>query len=179
MTATAIDVSTAILYYGTAAEILALTPPRGTVAFAEVTQDEYTYTTEEGWVKTRSSTDGAAHIEPNKLAMERNVGTSNEYGVSVPECNYHVWAHGDGDVTVSAVPALLLGVLVTVDIAGTTAKVLDGTADIAAGGTLVLSIPAGITAGTFYEMPGAKLNDGIFIEDDATGGGLIVFWRAQ
>ena len=109
------------------------------------------------------------------LAGERNIGTSNQYAVGVDECNYDAWVTATGDAIISAVPALVFGVLVTVTTSGAI-EVRDGTT---AAGTLVLTIPTGATAGTFYELKGAKFNTGVFIDDASTAGSLTVLSRPQ
>lgn len=66
MTAQAISVGTSALYYGTAAEIVALSANTGDVGFATDTQTEYTNYSTGGsgtdWVITRVSTNGTAHV---------------------------------------------------------------------------------------------------------------------
>lgn len=121
------------------------------------------------------STDGAKHTEPNQLAGERNIGTSNQYFASVPECNYHPFATADNDTIITSSPALLFGVLVTAATTGAI-EIRDGTT---AAGALVLTIPTGTAIGTFFEMKGGKCNDGLFIDDASTVGSLNVMWRDQ
>ena len=112
---------------------------------------------------------------PDAFAQERNAGTSNQYGVGVDECNYHAWATATGDEQVSAAPALVFGVLVTVAITGTI-NIEDGTDDT---GTVVLTIPTTTAVGTFFDLKGAKFNTGIFIDDASTVGSIVVLWRPQ
>jgi hypothetical protein len=117
---------------------------------------------------------GAAVVAPEQAAHERNPGTSNQYGASVPECNYTVCA---ADTNVSdSVPALLFGVTVTVVTAAGVIEIRDATA--AAGGTVVLSIPAATPVGTYYPCNGIKLNTGLYC--DHTGTGTVrIDWRPQ
>ena len=126
----------------------------------------------DSWNKTRTS--GVDYVEPTQLANERNVGTANQYGVGVDECNYASVA-ADTNISTSA-PALLFGVLVTAATATNVIEIRDATA--AAGGTVVLSIPASTAIGTFYDLKGAKLNTGIFADFTGTGT-IVVLWRPQ
>ena len=105
-----------------------------------------------------------------KGAGERNPGTSNEYDVGVPECNYFLWQHDDGDTTVTSNPALLFGWTITSTLTGDVA-LRDGTS---AAGTLIDTISS-----TNRDLPGIKLNNGIFLDDNATAGNIIVFYRDQ
>lgn len=126
--------------------------------------------------RQRGVTGDSGGVDLTKLASERNIGTSNEYGVGVGEYNYTSWAHGDGDTIITSSPALLLGVFVNAALTGDVA-VRDGTT---ASGTLILT--SGSTVNTFYGMPGnspIKLNSGIFLDDNATAGNVLVVWRPQ
>lgn len=117
---------------------------------------------------------GAAYVSPGQLANERNAGTSNQYGVSVPECNYTICS-ADTNVSTSA-PALLFGVTVTVATATNVIEIRDATA--AGAGTVVLSIPAGTAVGTYYPCNGIKCNTGLYC--DHTGTGTVrIDWRPQ
>jgi hypothetical protein len=122
----------------------------------------------------KTDSDGNDYQDIGKLAAERNVGTSNEYNASVPECNY-ASVTADTDISTSAA-SLLLGVLVTADTATNVIEIRDATA--AGAGTVVVSIPSGTTAGTFYDLKGAKLNTGIFADFTGTGT-IVVLWRPQ
>lgn len=63
MTATAITVADATLYYGTDAEIQALSGTKGDVGFASDTNSEYTCIADgANWLQTRGATDGAANM---------------------------------------------------------------------------------------------------------------------
>jgi hypothetical protein len=110
-----------------------------------------------------------------KLAHERGVGTATEYGVGVDESEHTEWAHGDGDVTVTSAAALLFGFTVTSAITGDFA-LRDGTS---ASGALVYAAAATLAIGTTVLLPGIKCDDGIFVDDNATGGTISIFWRAQ
>lgn len=127
-----------------------------------------------GSVREAFTDDGAAHVEPTTGAAERNIGTVNQYGVGVDECEYTVCA---ADTNVSnSTPALLFGVTVLVVTATNVIEIRDATA--AAGGTVVLSIPASTAVGTHFPCNGIKLNTGLYC--DHTGTGTVrIDWRAQ
>jgi len=109
-----------------------------------------------------------------QLANERNPGSSNQYGVGVPECNYFVWGHADGDVQITTSPALLFGFIITGTLTGTFA-LRDGTTgtDPRVYSSTALAVP------TVVNLPGIKMDSGIFIDDAATGGAVVVLWRLQ
>lgn len=121
-----------------------------------------------GWNTTY--VDGAASVEPTQLAHERNPGTSNQYGASVEEWNYTSWAHGDGDTIVTSNAALLKAVIVNSALTGDVA-IRDGTT---AGGTLIYTVGT-----TDIDLYGIKCNSGLFIDDNATAGNILVIWRDQ
>ena len=108
-------------------------------------------------------------------ANERNIGTLNQFGIGVDECNYHAWATATGDEAVSVAPALVFGVLVTGGVTGTI-SIEDGIDDT---GVVVLTVPTSAAVGTFFELKGAKFNTGIFIDDNSSAGSLTVLWRPQ
>jgi len=113
-----------------------------------------------------------------KLAGERNPGTSNEYGVGVPECNYTVVDEADGtDIQISSgVPALLFGYYVNEVLAGGTIILQDDT-------TAVITIPAGGEAdvGSFIPLPGIKFNNDLTCNCAAglSTGNITICWRPQ
>ena len=89
-------------------------------------------------------------------------------------CEYTVWAHGDGDTLITASPAILCGVFCNVQVTGAS-TVEDGST---AAGTVVVTIPNGMTVGTYYEL-GCKMDDGIFIDDGSSAGTVVILWRYQ
>jgi len=108
------------------------------------------------------------------LASERNPGTSNEYGVGVPESVYALCA-ADTDVGASS-PALLFGVTVIVATATDVIEIRNSSA--AAVGDVVLSIPASTAIGTYFPCNGIKMDAGLYA--DFTGTGTIrIDWRPQ
>jgi hypothetical protein len=129
------------------------------------------------------ATDGSGDAAGNMyisdaFANERNTGTANQYGVGVDECEYFAWAHGDGDTLVTGsdtTGALVFGVLVTDTITGAT-NIEDGATDA---GVVVLTVPNSAAIGTFWDLKGAKFDDGIFIDDGSSAGSLIILWRPQ
>lgn len=89
--------------------------------------------------------------------------------------NYLVWAHGDGDTLVTDEPALLFGIFCNVQLTGAT--VIKNGVD--ASGEAVITLPSGMTVGTFYELPGIKMNDGIFIDDGSSAGTVVLCWGLE
>ena len=87
MAATAITVSSATLYYGTDAEINALSATLGDVGFATDTGKEYT-NTDGGttWAVTRAYTSGAAHVSQNG-AVTAVTGTLKAHPVTLADAN--------------------------------------------------------------------------------------------
>jgi len=69
-----------------------------------------------------------------------------------------------------------MGVLVTVVTAAGVIEIRDSTA--AGAGTVVLSIPAGTTVGTYWDFQGALLNTGLYADFTGTGT-LILLWKLQ
>lgn len=112
---------------------------------------------------------GSVGVSPQQLANERNIGTSNQYGASVEEWNYTIWAHDDGDTIISSAPALLKAVIVVSALTGDVG-VRDGTT---AAGTLLY------TASADKDFYGIKCNTGIFADDNATAGSVMFVWRPQ
>lgn len=89
--------------------------------------------------------------------------------------NYTVWAHGDGDTLVTDQAALLFGIFCNTQLTGATV-VKNGSN---ASGEAVVTLPSGMTVGTFYELPGVKMNEGIFVDDGSSAGEVILFWRLE
>jgi len=113
------------------------------------------------------------------LAGERNVGESNQYFASVPECNGTPVDVSTNSTDVSTVPALLFGIYINADIAVEAVGLHDGT-----GGTELITIPIGTAgelgiAGTHVVFPGIKFNDAIFVESTNATGNITVSWRPQ
>ena len=122
-------------------------------------------------------TNGAAHVSlSSQLAGERNVGTANEYNVSVDECSMTVIDEADGtDIRVSSgVPALLFGVFVNETLAGGTIIIQDDS-------TAKITLPAGLAAGVMLKIPGAKFDTDLTVNCQAglSTGNITVFWRPQ
>ena len=117
------------------------------------------------------------------LAGERNVGESNQYFASVPECNGTPVDVSTNSTDVSTVPALLFGIYI-ICIGGLILNfeavgLHDGT-----GGTELITIPIGTAgelgiAGTHVVFPGIKFNDAIFVESTNATGNITVSWRPQ
>lgn len=137
--------------------------------------------TGDGWVVLEDGSylqiefSGARLAELRAISGERNIGATNNYLASVPECNYLAWAHGDGDVIVTANPALLFGVLITSTLTGDFA-VRNGQS---AAGALLLTTATDAAVANFFQLPGIKCDSGIFIDDNATGGSAIICYRDQ
>ncbi len=119
-------------------------------------------------------TDPADGIVLASLASERNIGTANQYGVGVDECEYDI-VSADSDVS-SSTPALLFGVTVIAATASNVIEIRDATS--AGSGTVVLSIPASTAIGTYYPCNGIKLDTGLFVDFTGTGT-LRIDWRLQ
>ena len=123
---------------------------------------------------------GAIIAEPNQIAHERNIGTSNQYGVGVPECNATVVDVSVDSTDVSgSQPALLFGIYVDQSVVVETVGIHDGT-----GGTELITIPVGVAfeygfTGSFLPLPGIKFNTALFVESQNALGRLTVCWRLQ
>ena len=78
----------------------------------------------------------------------------------------------DADVTISAVPCVLLGIYINVTLSAHAVNVLD-----AAVGKLVL--PASLAAGTKIDCHSAEFATSLIINsDNAATGKIVFFWRA-
>ena len=141
------------------------------------TGDVYEYSGS-SWIKLIES--GAVISEPNQIAHERNIGTANQYGVGVPECNATVI-----DVSVtstdvsSSVPALLFGIYINDRVTVEAVGFHDGT-----GGTELITVPVGAAfefgfTGSFLPLPGIKFNTALFVEATSAVGNITVCWRPQ
>jgi hypothetical protein len=87
---------------------------------------------------------------------------------------YLSWAHGDGDTIVHSGPCYLIGVLINSTLTGSFA-LRDGTT---AAGTLLFTTATNAAALVQYDMPAPiYCRDGLFIDDAATGGNALVFYR--
>ncbi len=80
---------------------------------------------------------------------------------------YTIWNHGDGDTIVSSAPVVLKAVIESSALTGDV-TLRDGTT---ASGT---SIGTYAATQEFYNM---RLGNGLFIDDNATAGQIIVVWR--
>ena len=113
----------------------------------------------------------------SQLAGERNPGTANAYAVGNPECEYWVLDEADGTaVAVSAGnPASLYSVYVNETLAGGTITLEDGT------GVAVITLPDGLTAGTYIEFPGLLFDTDLTANAAAalTTGNITIGWRNQ
>ena len=141
------------------------------------TGDVYEYSGS-SWIKLVES--GAVISEPNQIAHERNIGTSNQYGVGVPECNATVVDVSVDSTDVSgSVPALLFGVYIDTTVNIEPVGLHDGT-----GGNELITIPIGAAfefgfKGSFLPLPGIKFNTALFVESTNSTGIITVCWRAQ
>lgn len=147
------------------------TTAKATNKFLETdTGDVYEYSGS-SWIKLIES--GAIIAEPNQLAQERNIGTSNQYGVGVPECNATV-LDGTSAVAVSSnLPALVFGVLIITS--GTTATIVGVNDQLAAPKSIVLTSSS---ASQYFELTGMKV-DVTFTVTASVDDDVIVFWREQ
>ena len=119
---------------------------------------------------------GMATNHPDAFAQERNVGTSNQYGVGVDECNGSILDAGTGAQAVSAgAPALLFGIHINTALAGT--LTITGLSNVTGAATdIVLPIA---TAIGYFEFKGAKCDTALICTlSDATDG-VLVLWRPQ
>lgn len=147
------------------------TTAKATNKFLETdTGDMYEYSGS-SWIKLVES--GAIIAEPNQLAQERNIGTSNQYGVGVPECNGTV-LDGTSAVAVSAsIPALVFGVLIITS--GTTATIVGLSDQLAAPKSVILTASS---ASQYFELSGMKV-DTTFTVTASVDDDVVVFWREQ
>lgn len=164
---------------GLEAALLSVDYDVGTIYKATDTKNEYEKIaagqTLAAWNKTRTA--GADNVYvASEGAGERNPGTANQYGVGVDECDYHVLDKADGtDVQVSSgSPALLFSVYVNEALAGATIILQDDT-------TAVITLPAGLAAGTLLKFPGLKFDTDLTANAEAglTTGNITIGWRLQ
>lgn len=122
------------------------------------------------------STNGAKHTEPNQLATERNVGTSNQFGVGVDECNGSILDAVTSAQAVSAgAPALIFGVQINTALAGTlTITGLTNVSGVATDIVLPVATPIG-----YYELKGAKCNTALICQLSVATDDVCVLWRPQ
>ena len=120
------------------------------------------------------STNGAGHVEPTQLANERNIGTSNQYGVGVDECNGSILDAGTSAQAVSGgAPALVFGIQINTALAGT--LTITGLTNVSGAATDIV-LPIATPIG-YYEMKGAKCNIALVCQlSDATDD-VLVLWR--
>jgi len=134
------------------------------------TGDVYEYSGN-SWIKLVES--GAIIAEPNQIAHERNIGTANQYGVGVSECNAMI-LDGTSAVAVSDnVAALVFGVLIITS--GTTATIVGLYDQVPAAKSIVLTSSA---ASQFFDLKGMKV-DTTFTVTASVDDDVVVFWRPQ
>jgi len=110
-------------------------------------------------------------VELAALAGERNIATSNQYFASVPEWNYTLitFTAEDNDTIISSNPVLFKAIIEISTLTGDI-TVRDGTT------------AAGVSLGVHSadkDFHGIKLNTGLFIDDNASAGAILVIWRDQ
>lgn len=156
---------------GLSTDIKPTTTAKATNKFLETdTGDFYEYSGT-SWIKLVES--GAIIAEPNQLAQERNIGTSNQYGVGVPECNATVL---DGTVAVavsSNVASLVFSILIITT--GTTATIVGVDDQLGAPKSIVLTSSAASQA---FDLNGMKV-DTTFTVTASVDDDVVVFWREQ
>lgn len=106
-------------------------------------------------------------------AGERNIdSTTNSYLVTHTDVEYAEWTHSDGDTQITTSPAYLYGIYVTSALTGDI-TLRDGTADTD-------TDVSGAVSATFTYAGGRGLRceTGIFLDDNASAGTLLVLWRA-
>lgn len=107
--------------------------------------------------------------QATQLAGERNPGDSNQYGVSVGECNITNVGENETDSAVSVgAPALCFGVIMETGQSG--AIVLKDSA------TTVLSITPGANASV--DLKGAKFDTSLVVTTAASAA-CVILWRPQ
>lgn len=94
---------------------------------------------------------------------------------SAEPTEYFVWAHGDTDVTITSEAAMLYGYSVTLTLAGDFA-LRDGTSNT---DPLIVTSANNAATGVNVSMPGVKCDSGIFIDDNASAGTIVVYYRLQ
>jgi hypothetical protein len=110
---------------------------------------------------------GVAVVSPEQLANERNVGTANQYGVAIPECNMTLIAAGVTDSAVSSgVPAILLGIIMHTS--------QTGALTIKDGATTICSVTPGANVHTDFH--GGRCETSLVITTAASAA-CTVLWR--
>ena len=121
---------------------------------------------------TREFVNGAAKVEPSRLAGERRVGEADlEYFMGVPECNGTI-LDGTSAVAISANPVLLFAI--SFEIIGTTATV-SGLLD--QNGSVKTKIYTATAEQMEFDLRGCMITTCTItpsVDDDVT-----VFWREQ
>ena len=98
---------------------------------------------------------------------------TNEVMKVTEECNITVVPVADNVTTVSATPALLMGVYVNTVLSAHACPIKDGA-------TTKLTLPSGMAAGTKIDCHGAIFATSLVVDphDDATGE-VLIFWRTR
>lgn len=134
------------------------------------TGDVYEYSGS-SWIKLIES--GAVISEPNQIAHERNIGTSNQYGVGVGECEATV-LDGTSAVAVSSnIAALVFGILITTS--GATATIVGLNDQTPAAKAVILTSSS---SSQFFDLKGMKV-DVTFTVTASVDDDVVVFWRLQ
>lgn len=147
------------------------TTAKATNKFLETdTGDIYEYSGS-SWIKLVES--GAIIAEPNQIAHERNIGTSNQYGVGVPECNATVLDGTSAVAVSSSIPALVFGIFITTS--GATATIVGLDDQLGAPKSIILTSSS---ASQFLDLSGMKV-DTTFTVTASVDDDVVVFWREQ
>lgn len=109
------------------------------------------------------------------LAHERNSGTSNQFGVGVPECTVTRADVGQTETLITNAPCLVFGLIGNDGNTGD--SVLRDAAAVSGGSTPVINAQVG--EGVSTNLFGAKFNNGLTIVGDDAAHDVTVFWRAQ
>jgi len=163
--------SQSLIITGLSTDTKPTTTASATNKFLETdTGDIYEYSGS-AWIKLVES--GAIISEPNQLAQERNIGTANQYGVGVSECNAMI-LNGSLAVAVSGgAPALVFGVLIGTS--GATATIV-GLSDQTPTARSVILTSSSVSQ--FFDLRGMKV-DATFTVNPSISNDVVVFWRPQ
>lgn len=134
------------------------------------TGDVYEYSGS-SWIKLVES--GAVISEPNQIAHERNIGTSNQYGVGVGECEATVLDGTSAVAVSSSAAALVFGILITTS--GATATIIGLSDQIPTAKSVVLTSSS---VSQFFDLKGMKV-DTTFTVTASVDDDVVVFWRPQ
>ena len=124
-----------------------------------------------------SSGDGVVAVnQRDAIAHERNVGTSNQYGVGVDECNASILDAGTSAQAVSAgAPALLFGIHINTQLVGT--LTITGFTNVSGPATDIV-LAAGTAVG-WYDFKGAKCETALVCTLSTATDDVLVLWRPQ